>query len=79
MHFKVLKGSPKGKVQGGQYLLVVGLGSYKWYQSQTPDDVLAFSLFPEGGQTQGGVPVRTLGPKRVDLAGVPSIGERNDY
>ena len=49
MHFKVLKGSSKGKVQGGQYLLLVGLDSYKWYQSQTPDDVPAISLFPEGG------------------------------
>ena len=51
---------------------MVDLGRYKWYQSQTPDDVPAFSLFPEGGKTRGGVPVRTLGPKGdVDLVGVP--------
>ena len=31
----------------GQYMLAVGLGCYKWYQSQTPS----------------GVPVRTLGSK----------------
>ena len=42
-------GSPKGKAQRGQYLLAVDLGRYKWYQSQTPDDVPAFSMFPEGG------------------------------
>ena len=30
---KTLKGSPKGKAQRGQYLLAVGLGHYKWYQS----------------------------------------------
>ena len=47
--FKALRGSPKGKAQRGQYLLAVDLGRYKWYQSQSPDDVPAFSLFPEGG------------------------------
>ena len=46
--FKALRGSPKRKAQRGQYLLAVDLGRYKWYQNQTPDDVLAFSLFPEG-------------------------------
>ena len=44
---KTLRGSPKGKTQRGQYRLAVGLGCYKWYQSQT----------------SGGVPARTLGPK----------------
>ena len=36
---KTLRGSQKGKQ--GQYLLVVSLSRYKWYQSQTLDDVLA--------------------------------------
>ena len=36
--------------QNRQYLLAVGLGYYKWYQSLTPDGVL----------------VRTLTPRRVD-------------
>ena len=45
--FKALRGSPKGKAQRGQYLLAVDLGRYKWYQSQTPDNVPAFSPFPE--------------------------------
>ena len=30
---KTLRGILKGKAQRGQYLLVVGLGCYKWYQS----------------------------------------------
>ena len=47
--FKALRGSPKEKAQRGQYLLAVNLGRYKWYQSQSPDDVSAFSLFHEGG------------------------------
>ena len=42
----------------------LALRRYKWYQSQTPDDVSAFSLFPEGEKTRDSVPVRTLGPKR---------------
>ena len=46
---KTLRGSPKGKVQRGQYLLAVGLNRYKWYQSQTPDDVPARKLFLGGG------------------------------
>ena len=46
--FKALRGSPKGKTQIGQYLLAVDLGRYKWYQSQTSDELLAFSLFPKG-------------------------------
>ena len=46
---ETLRGSQKGKTQRRQYLLVVDLDRYKWYQSQTPDDVSAFLLFPEGG------------------------------
>ena len=61
--FKALRGSPKGKAQRGQYLLAVDLGRYKWYQSQTPDDVQAFSLNSEDEQTRGGAPIRTLGPE----------------
>ena len=48
---KTLRGSPKGKAQREQYLLVVGLGCYKWYQSQTPSHVPARRLSPEGGLT----------------------------
>ena len=33
----------------GQYLLMVGLGRYKWYQSQTPGNVPMRRLSPEGG------------------------------
>ena len=47
--FKALRESPKGKTEKEQYLLTVNLGRYKWYQSQSPDDVSAFSLFPERG------------------------------
>ena len=41
---------PRGEAQREQYLLAMGQGRYKWYQSQTLDDVSAFSLFPEGGR-----------------------------
>ena len=41
--------SLKGKAQRGQYLLAVGLGHYKWYQSKTPRDVPASRLSLEGG------------------------------
>jgi len=41
---------PWGKAQRGQYLLVVGLGCYKWYQSQTPSCVPARTLGPRGGE-----------------------------
>ena len=57
---KTLRGSSKGKVQRGQYLLAVGLGGYKWYQSQTSGDVPVRRLSPEGGWTRGGVPARIL-------------------
>ena len=30
---ETLRGSPEVKAQKGQYLLAVGLGRYKWYQS----------------------------------------------
>ena len=47
--FKAWGESLKRRVERGQYLLVVDLSRYEWYQNQTPDDVSAFSLFPEGG------------------------------
>ena len=47
---KTLRENSKGKAQREQYLLAVGLGHCKWYQSQTP----------------GGVPARTLSPQGVD-------------
>ena len=46
---KTLRGSTKEKAQRGQYLLVVSMGYYKWYQSQTPGDVQTRRLSPEGG------------------------------
>ena len=71
MRFKVLRGSPKGKAQRGQYLLAVDLGRYKWYQSQTPDDVPTFSLFPEGVDTRR-CASKDAGLKReVNLGAVP--------
>ena len=45
---RILMGSPKGKVQRGQYLLAVELDCYKWYQSQTPGNVLENWLSPKG-------------------------------
>ena len=45
---KSLRGSPKGKAQRGQYLLAVGLGCYKWYQSHTPRGVPVRRLSPKG-------------------------------
>ena len=44
---KTLRGSPKEKTQRGQYLVAVGLGRYKWYQSQTMADVLERRLSPD--------------------------------
>ena len=37
---KTLKGSPKREAQREQNLLAVGISRYKWYKSQTPDNVL---------------------------------------
>ena len=68
---KTLRGSSKGEAQRGQYLLAVGLGCYKWYQSQTLGDVPMRKLSPEERWTRGGVPVRTLGPERGVDWGVP--------
>ena len=45
---KTLRGSLKGKSQIGQYLLVVDLGSCKWYKSQTLDGVPTKTLAPNG-------------------------------
>ena len=45
---KTLKGSSKGKVQGEQHPLVVGLRHYKWYQSKILGDVPARRLSLEG-------------------------------
>ena len=60
---KTLRGSLTGRAQRGQHLLAVGLGCYKWYHSQKPNDVPTRRLSPEGGWTRGGMPARTLGPK----------------
>ena len=41
----------KGKFkENGQYLLVVDLGRYKWYQNQTLDYVRGSRLFPKWGR-----------------------------
>ena len=53
------------------------MGHYKWYQSQTSDDVSAFLLFSKGGRhvtvSQG------RWPQRGGFGGGPiSIGERNE-
>ena len=73
---KTLRGSPKGKTERGQYLLAVGLGRYKWYQSQVSGDVPARRLNLEGGWTQGGVPARMLGSEEGWIVGGPTlIGE----
>ena len=45
-YYKMYQSHPQGKAQQrGQYLLVVdlGLGCYKWYQKQSPDDVRHWS------------------------------------
>ena len=79
MRFKTLRGNTEGKAQIGQYLLVVGLGRYKWYQSQTPGDVPARRLSPEEGvETRGGVPARMLGIKEEWIGGPTWIGEGNE-
>ena len=80
---KALRESPKEKVQKGQYQLAVDLGCYKWYQSQTPDNVRqcvillavlkvsSFSLFPRGVDTRR-CASKDAGPKgRVDLGTIP--------
>ena len=59
---RTLRGSPKGKAQGGQHQLAVGLGCYKRYQSQSP----------------GSMPVRTLGPQEGRLWDPTSVGEGNE-
>ena len=44
-------------------MLAVSLGRYKWYQSKTPDNVLARRLSPKGG----GHKARTLELERGGL------------
>ena len=76
--FKTLRGSSKGKTQRGQYLLVVGLGHYKWYQSQTRGDVSTRRLSPEGCGHEAVCWQGRWGPKGVNWGGPTSIGERNE-
>ena len=58
-------------------MLEVGLGCYKWYQSQTPGDVPTRMLMPGGGWTRGSVPARMLSLEGKGGLGRPiSIGER---
>ena len=60
---KTLRGSPKGKACRRQYLLAVGLGCYKWYQSKKSGYVPTRRLSSKGRWTLGSVLARTLGPK----------------
>ena len=75
---KTSRGSPREKVQTGQYLLAVNLGCYKWYQKQTPGNVPTGRLSPEGEWTWGGVPARTLSLKTGGLECPKLIGEGNE-
>ena len=56
----------------------MGLGCYKWYQSQTPGDVSTRRLNLKGECTPGDVPMRMLGSKGGELGGPTSIGEGNE-
>ena len=83
MLFKALRGSPKIKAQRGQYLLAVGLGRYKWYQSQVPD------ARPQRVVDLGAVPHRLeegksanedVGPRRGVNCDVPRwLGRRTNH
>ena len=78
MRFKALRGSPKRKVQIRQYLLAVDLDRYKWYQSQTPDDVRAFSLFSKGVDMRQ-CASKDVGPKGGGFGGgTTSVGGRKE-
>ena len=81
MRFKNLEGKPERESPKRQYLLAVGLGRYKWYQSQTPGDVPAKRLSPGGGWTRGGVLARTLAPKggEVDREIPHRLGRRTKH
>ena len=50
-------------------MLAVGLGGYKWYQSQTPGDVLARRLNPIGGGHKAVCQQGCWIPKRGELEG----------
>ena len=52
--FKNLEGKLERESPKEQYLLAVGLGRYKWHQSQTPGDAPTRMLGPEGGGFGGG-------------------------
>ena len=73
-----MRGSPKRKAQRGQYLLVVGLGRYKWYQSQTLGDVPARRLSPEGGGPKTVCQQGHWASNRDGLGSPTSIGKGNE-
>ena len=55
----------------------MGLGRYKWYQSQTPGDVSARRLSPKGGVYEA-VCQQGAGPQRGGLGSLTSIGKENE-
>ena len=67
---KSLRESSKGKVQRRQYLLMMGLGHYKWFQSQTRGDVPVRRLSLEGDGHEVVCQQGCWAPKRGGL-GVP--------
>ena len=75
---KTLRGTRKRKAQRGQYLLAVGLGRYKWYQSQILGNVQVRRLFPEGVDTRR-CASKDAGSEGGGFGGGPtSIGEKNE-
>ena len=50
MHFINLEGKPERESSKRTIPASGGLGLYKLYQRQTPSDVRARRLFPEGGR-----------------------------
>ena len=59
---------------------MVGLCHYKWYQSQTPSDVPARRLFPEGGRYEVMCQLECWALKGSGVGkGPTSIRERNEW
>ena len=69
----------EGKAQRGQYLLLVGLGRYNWYQSQAPDNVPAKRLSLEGDRHKAVCQQGHWTSKGGGLGSPTSIGEGNEF
>ena len=82
MRFKDLEQKPERespKMTISTFLLAVGLNCYKWYQSQTPNDVLARRLSSEGGGHEAMCQQGCWAPKGSGFGGDPtSIVEKNE-